>query len=153
MATPHVAGACALVKSFKPALTHLEVKDIIMSSVDPTAALAGKTVTGGRLNIHNALLMLDDLSVSPGAPLLVKGPVGGPFAPSMQPYTLTNTDATTPFSWTAAPGAPWISVSPPSGTLAAGASATVTLAINSAANSLMTGTHNGSAISRTSPAA
>jgi len=59
MATPHVAGACALVKSGAPNLSHLEIKKIIMDSVDPIPALAGITVTGGRLNVWKALAMLN----------------------------------------------------------------------------------------------
>jgi uncharacterized repeat protein (TIGR03803 family) len=146
MATPHVSGACALLKASKPSLTHMEIKDVIMASVDVTPAMTGITVTGGRLNVHKALLMLDDLTVSPSVIMVAKGSVGGPFTPTLQTYTLTNTDATTPLNWTAAPGAPWISVSPAEGTLAAGASTTVSLAFNDAVNALPAATHAGSAI-------
>ncbi|HEY1050366.1 MAG TPA: S8 family serine peptidase, partial [Prosthecobacter sp.] len=146
MATPHVSGACALVKAFKPTLTHMEIKEIILASVDVTPAMTGMTVTGGRLNVHKALLMLDDLTVSPSVVMAAKGPVGGPFVPTLQTYTLTNGDATTPLQWTAAPGAPWISVSPAEGTLAAGASATVSMTFNSAASTLPAAVHAGSVI-------
>ncbi|MHC4644376.1 MAG: S8 family serine peptidase [Planctomycetota bacterium] len=54
MATPHVAGACALVWSEYPTLTHLEVKEIILETIDVT--LPGLCVSGGRLNLHNALI-------------------------------------------------------------------------------------------------
>lgn len=53
MATPHVSGAVALLWSYKPGLSHLEIKDKILSLSDPIAALQGKTVSGGRLNIYN----------------------------------------------------------------------------------------------------
>lgn len=39
MSCPHVAAACALVWAANPTLTHLEVKQIIMDSVDPLSAL------------------------------------------------------------------------------------------------------------------
>ena len=55
MAAPHVSGAAALLKAFNPSLTHLEIKDILMKSVDPLPSLYGKTVTGGRLNIQKAI--------------------------------------------------------------------------------------------------
>ena len=55
MAAPHVSGAAALLKAFNPSLTHLEIKEILMKSVDPLPSLYGKTVTGGRLNIHKAI--------------------------------------------------------------------------------------------------
>ena len=56
MAAAHVAGACALLKASRPSLTHTEIRDIILRSTVPIPALAGKTVTGGRLNVCNALL-------------------------------------------------------------------------------------------------
>jgi serine protease len=55
MAAPHVAGACALVWSRFPNATNLEIKQILLNSVDPIPALAGKCVTGGRLNLRKAL--------------------------------------------------------------------------------------------------
>lgn len=55
MATPHVSGACALVWSQNPLLTASEVKNIIMTSVDPIPSLSDKCVSGGRLNIYKAL--------------------------------------------------------------------------------------------------
>ncbi|TMP62885.1 peptidase S8 [Pseudoalteromonas sp. S1610] len=70
MATPHVAGAAALVLSVNPDLTTLELKELLMSSGDANAALNGKTVAGTRLNINQALIDADPtpgfkLSVSP----------------------------------------------------------------------------------------
>lgn len=55
MATPHVAGAAALVRSQFPALGAVEIKNLLMSSVDKVSALMGKTVTGGRLNVARAV--------------------------------------------------------------------------------------------------
>ena len=55
MATPHVSGAAGLVWTFNPTLTALEVKAALMASVDPIPAMAGLTVTGGRLNVNAAL--------------------------------------------------------------------------------------------------
>ena len=56
MATPHVSGACALLWSMNPLLDVSEVKDILLNTVDPISALAGKCVSGGRLNLNNAVL-------------------------------------------------------------------------------------------------
>ena len=56
MATPHVAGVAALLWSQDADFTALEVKEQILSSVDPIAALDGITVTGGRLNALQALV-------------------------------------------------------------------------------------------------
>jgi len=70
MATPHVAGAAALVLSVNPDLTSLELKELLMSSGDANAALNGKTVAGTRLNVNQAVIDADPtpgfkLSVSP----------------------------------------------------------------------------------------
>ena len=55
MASPHVTGAAALLWSQNPTWTAQQVKNKLMQTTDPISALSGKTVTGGRLNINNAL--------------------------------------------------------------------------------------------------
>ncbi|MCL1819486.1 MAG: S8 family serine peptidase [Oscillospiraceae bacterium] len=51
MAAPHVAGAAALLKGYRPELTALEIKDIILSNADKKAQYLGKVLTGGTINI------------------------------------------------------------------------------------------------------
>jgi len=51
MATPHVTGAAALYAATHQGATAAEIKNAILSAATPTASMAGKTVTGGRLNI------------------------------------------------------------------------------------------------------
>jgi subtilisin family serine protease len=51
MATPHVTGAAALYAATHPGATAAQVKAAILSSGTPTSSLAGKTVTGDRLNV------------------------------------------------------------------------------------------------------
>jgi subtilisin family serine protease len=51
MATPHVTGGAALYKANNPAATAAQVKAAILGDGVPTASLAGKTVTGDRLNV------------------------------------------------------------------------------------------------------
>ena len=68
MAAPHVTGAAALLFSLKPAASVTEVKSALLSSVDPDPALAGKTTTGGRLNVSKALDVFDQQA--PAAPVL-----------------------------------------------------------------------------------
>jgi subtilisin family serine protease len=55
MASPHVAGAAALLWAQEPGISPGVVKSKLLSSVDPLPALAGKTVSGGRLNVYRAL--------------------------------------------------------------------------------------------------
>jgi hypothetical protein len=65
MATPQVAGAIAFLhsiastelvtlRSSNPDQAAIEIKSIILGSVDPLASLNGKTVSGGRLNLFRA---------------------------------------------------------------------------------------------------
>ncbi len=55
MATPHVSGVAALVFAQDPSRTALQVKNIILNSVDAIPACANTTLTGGRLNACKAL--------------------------------------------------------------------------------------------------
>ncbi len=55
MAAPHVAGAVALLAAHDPQATLAEIKEAILYGADPVADLWGRTVTGGRLNVANAL--------------------------------------------------------------------------------------------------
>lgn len=55
MAAPHVTGALALLESQYPQLNLPELKHDILVSATPTPSLVGKTVTGGRLQLRNAL--------------------------------------------------------------------------------------------------
>jgi subtilisin family serine protease len=61
MATPHVAGAAALLWSYNPGMTAAEVKAALMANVDTNAAFAGKMMSGGRLNVDRALRSLSGL--------------------------------------------------------------------------------------------
>jgi hypothetical protein len=57
MAAPVVSGIAGLIWSRNPSLSHLEVKDIIMNSVDQLTGLRNKVMSGGRVNAHRALLV------------------------------------------------------------------------------------------------
>lgn len=55
MATPHVAGVAALLKSQNPDLGDADLKAKIVQAVEKKDSLKGKMVTGGRLNAAGAL--------------------------------------------------------------------------------------------------
>jgi len=57
-AAPHVTGAAGLLFSLKPSAGVTEVKQALLTTVDPVPALAGKTTTGGRIDISRALDVL-----------------------------------------------------------------------------------------------
>jgi subtilisin family serine protease len=55
MAAPHVAGTVALVRSLNPTLSPTNIRNRILTTVDPIPSLLSKVSTGGRLNLYNAL--------------------------------------------------------------------------------------------------
>jgi len=59
MATPHVSGVAALLKSADPSLTTNEIKQRLLGGVDPIGQLSANrakpTLTNGRLNAFNSL--------------------------------------------------------------------------------------------------
>lgn len=76
MASPHVAGAIALMYSVQcaqfiagakqyPASMALIVKDSLLNATDPNSSLAGNTVSGGRLNLYKAVRAIQNYCLSP----------------------------------------------------------------------------------------
>jgi len=55
MATPHVSGAALLTLANCSSLNTAGLKNAILNSADPIPSLAGKTITGARLNVDNAV--------------------------------------------------------------------------------------------------
>jgi subtilisin family serine protease len=70
MATPHVTGAAALLKAYEPGASTMQLKQALLSSVDPVAVFNPNSglypiSTGGRLNADKALTAVDAL-IAPG---------------------------------------------------------------------------------------
>lgn len=55
MASPVTAGAAAVIRSYCTGCTYLQTKNTLLYSSVASSTLAGKTVTGGIINIANAL--------------------------------------------------------------------------------------------------
>jgi subtilisin family serine protease len=73
MASPHVAGAAALVLAERPTLTPLEVRRALLLAADPKPSLAGLVATEARLNVRRALtqeVTLPTLSAESASPSL-----------------------------------------------------------------------------------
>ena len=78
MATPHVAGAAAILAAQYPDMTAVEIKNVLMNSGDDNDWLNGRTVSGKRLNMYQALMDADPtprftMDVSPGRQEIVAG--------------------------------------------------------------------------------
>ena len=73
-ATAFVTGMAALLLSKDPSLTPLQIKEIIMSSVDRFPQLDGKLVTGGRVNAYSALLALQNKGQFNAKPIFASQP-------------------------------------------------------------------------------
>lgn len=55
MATPHVAGAVALLKSLAPEMPAREIKSQLLATADPLPGFRTTTVSGGRLNVESLI--------------------------------------------------------------------------------------------------
>jgi subtilisin family serine protease len=71
MSAPHVSGVAALIWSTYPSLTNAQVKARILNMADPIPSLAGKCVSGGRLNAFYALAQPDSVPPAPVVDLTV----------------------------------------------------------------------------------
>ena len=60
MASPHVAGVAALVKSLFPTINVTDLKARLLSGTVPIPALAGLSSTGGRVDAHGAMTVTGD---------------------------------------------------------------------------------------------
>ncbi len=65
MASPHVAGAAGLILSANPNADYLFIKERLMESVDQLPAFANISISGGRLNAAEAILVDDGIAPAP----------------------------------------------------------------------------------------
>jgi len=91
---------------------------------DPSAAIQGAEVTG--------------MKISPSGSFDTGGMSGGPFSPSSKVYTIENMDATG-LDFTVSKNQSWVDLSSTGGYLPGGGSTTVTVSINSGADSMGNG--------------
>ncbi|HET9627058.1 MAG TPA: S8 family peptidase, partial [Kofleriaceae bacterium] len=137
MATPHVAGAAALLLQQHPTWTGAQLKDALINTAQPTAGLTVYQQGAGRVDIDRATRHA--VSADPGSESF--GVIPFPHdhdAPSVRtvtyhndgaaPVTLTLAAALTAKDGPAAAGA--VTVSPATLTIATGATATATVAID-----------------------
>ncbi|HVF47715.1 MAG TPA: S8 family serine peptidase, partial [Pyrinomonadaceae bacterium] len=80
MATPHAAGAAALLSAHNPALSAASLKATLMNTVDPLPAWNGVVKTGGRLNVDRALRNQTTCTFTPEAMTIAAPTKGGTFS-------------------------------------------------------------------------
>ena len=76
MAAPHVTGAAALYASTHPEATVLDIRNAILGSVASTTSLAGKTITGGRLDLSTVITPTTPPTAPPNAPTALSATPG-----------------------------------------------------------------------------
>lgn len=92
-------------------------------------------------NLVMAMALPEPLRITPSGDVVITGPVGGPFSPSTQTYSLTN-NGSTPLEWTLGSTSSWFNVAPASGTLVRGnPAATVVISLTPAATNLSAGSY------------
>ena len=73
MATPHVAGAAALLLAAEPAMTPQKLKNALLKGVDKKTALTKHVSSGGRLNLNNSLNIAMD-HIAPETTIIQRPP-------------------------------------------------------------------------------
>jgi len=91
MAVPYVTGLAGLIKSIRPDLSALQIKYTILNNVDYISSLAGKILTGGRINALKALTNIITDSTAPAVSVNLKG--GSYYSPLN--LTLTSSEPAT----------------------------------------------------------
>ncbi|MCP5417661.1 MAG: S8 family serine peptidase [Chromatiaceae bacterium] len=143
MATPHVAGAFALLRSKASNASVDEMLNALRSTGEPITD-SRNGIVKPRIQVDAALAEVGAppntgfLALSPAEGLSVSGSVGGPFTPTSKSYTLTNSGGAT-IGYSVSESVDWASIAPQSGTLLSGESQVITVTITGAANSLAAG--------------
>jgi len=103
MASPQVAGLAALLKSYQPSLTYLDLRSAILDHVEAKGSLTGKTVTGGRINAYHSISNLDlvnpTATVTYSTTVLTNQNVTATLVPS-EAITVTNNSGSPSYTFT-----------------------------------------------------
>jgi len=99
MATPHVAGAAALLSAYNPALSVPSLKATLMNTVDVLAGWTSFVKTGGRLNIDSALRNQTVCNFMIGSGSMTVPTKGGIFTVNLTPGTNCDYTVKSNSSW------------------------------------------------------
>ncbi len=138
MATPHVAGAFALLKSANPTATVQEIEDALKATGKPVLDTKNQLYKPRiRVDLANDLLGngggagIGNLAIAPADGFFSIGDPGNSPSFGSKTYTLTNNTGANA-TWTAAADKSFIILNNSGGTLAAGASDTVVVSVDAA---------------------
>jgi Pro-kumamolisin, activation domain/Viral BACON domain len=108
----------------------------------PADLLFYNTTAGTVKSVPFSLQALPPLSVQPTAGVVFTGPVGGPFLPAAQTFTIGNL-GTTNYAWKAAESLSWLALNQSTGVVLATSSAQFTATISTNANKLKAAVYKG----------
>jgi Subtilase family len=136
MATPHVAGAFALLKSANPGASVQDIEDALKATGVPIIDTRNLVIKPRiRVDRANALLSngggagIGNLAITPADGFFRYGKIGNSGSFGTQTYTLTNNTGAG-VNWSVAADMPFIVFNKTSGTLADGASDTVIVSVD-----------------------
>jgi hypothetical protein len=151
MATPHVAGAFAAIRSALPNATVAQILSALKStgtSISDTRS--GGTITKPRINVAQTLQSLGaavaTLLVTPSTDISSSGVQGGPFSPTSFSYSLSSSFGSVNYAISNVPS--WLNVSSASGTVTT-TPTTITFTVNSTVANATPASTTTSAISFT----
>lgn len=125
-------GATSVMLSYTAATTNLALGNY-------TASFKFTNVTSGTVQaIPFQLNLVTTLSVQPTNLLVISGPVGGPFFPSSQDFSIVNLGGTSAV-WKVSESSVWLAVNQTTGLVAAVSSTNFTVTITTNANKLKAG--------------
>lgn len=143
-AAPHAAAIAGMLKSYNPSLSAAEIRNLMTSTaLDIEAAGQDRDSGVGIVMAQPAMqaTAAPDVMTVTSIGLFSSGMQGGSFSPSSGSYVVTNTGSAT-MNWSVSKLQSWTTVSPENGSLAPGASATVTCTFNAAASALSMGNYS-----------
>lgn len=140
MASPHVAGAAALLWGFYSNATFADIRSALLLGAAPNNNVATEVSSGGELNLVAAARVLSGIIYEPGDMQEFSGLPGGPFYPLALTNLISNVSSTN-ILWSIHNSAPWMTLTPGSGELLALSSTELVYAINAVADTLPRGTY------------
>ncbi|MBU6399138.1 MAG: S8 family serine peptidase [Verrucomicrobia bacterium] len=128
MAAAHVSGACAVVWAHYPDETYKQIIARVLNGTDPLPSLAGKTITGGRLNLFKALSGSTSPPPATVTADFTASPTSGT-APLAVQFTDKSNGGITAWDWSFGDGSPDSSTQNPTHTYTNSGTFTVTLTV------------------------